>query len=118
MHNFFSLNFFNNYFSLKEDYLEAIEGVEKLLVRRTPKKGFLYIGELLSGGKDFKPKMDHLTCYLPGTLALGVYHGLPDSHMRLAEDLAYTCYQTYAMHPTFLSPEISYFSLSEYYRFT
>lgn len=98
---------------LRDDYLEAVDGMEKLLMRRTPRNNLLYLGELLTGGKDFKPKMDHLTCYLPGTLALGVYYGLPEKHMRLAEDLAYTCYQTYATQPTFLAPEISYFSLSK-----
>lgn len=98
---------------LKEDYIAAIDGVEKLLMRRTPKNKLLYIGELLTGGKDFKPKMDHLTCYLPGTLALGVHYGLPEQHMQLAEELAYTCYMTYAMQPTFLAPEISYFSIGE-----
>ncbi|EEB18741.1 Endoplasmic reticulum mannosyl-oligosaccharide 1,2-alpha-mannosidase, putative [Pediculus humanus corporis] len=98
---------------LKEDYLEAINGVQKLLVRRTFKKKLLFIGELLSGGKDFKPKMDHLTCYLPGTLALGVMYGMPKNHMDLAEELLYTCYQTYAYHPTFLAPEISYFNVQD-----
>lgn len=30
------------------------------------------------GSHRFAPKMDHLVCYLPGTLALGVYHGLDE----------------------------------------
>lgn len=55
--------------------------------------------------------MDHLTCYLPGTLALGVKNGMPDWHMKLAEDLMNTCYQTYASQPTFLAPEITYFNM-------
>lgn len=55
--------------------------------------------------------MDHLTCYLPGTLALGVKNGMPDWHMKLAEDLMNTCYQTYAIQPTFLAPEITYFNM-------
>lgn len=96
---------------LKEDYIEAIHGVEKHLVKRTVPNGFLFIGELLAGGKEFKPKMDHLTCYLPGTLALGVHNGLSADHMRLAEDLLTTCYQTYAQQPTFLAPEITYFNI-------
>ena len=87
--------------------------MQKLLVRRTFNKKLLFIGELLSGGKDFKPKMDHLTCYLPGTLALGVMYGMPKNHMDLAEELLYTCYQTYAYHPTFLAPEISYFNVQD-----
>ncbi|KAK6627690.1 hypothetical protein RUM44_010169 [Polyplax serrata] len=98
---------------LKEDYIEAINGVQKLLVRRTTNKKLVFVGELLSGGKDFKPKMDHLTCYLPGTLALGVMYGMPKHHMDLAEELLYTCYQTYAYQPTFLAPEISYFNIQD-----
>lgn len=96
---------------LKDDYVTAISGVQERLVRKTVPNGFIFIGELLNGGKDFKPKMDHLTCYLPGTLVLGVHNGLPDSHKKLAEDLSTTCYQTYARHPTFLSPEITYFNI-------
>lgn len=96
---------------LKNDYVEAIEGVSKHLVKRTVPNGFLFVGELLGGSKDLKPKMDHLTCYLPGTLALGVHNGLSNSHMKLAEELMTTCYQTYAQQPTFLAPEITYFNI-------
>jgi endoplasmic reticulum Man9GlcNAc2 1,2-alpha-mannosidase len=45
---------------LIEDYQEAIEGTIKHLRRETPNEHHVYIGELISG-KDFKPKMDHLT---------------------------------------------------------
>lgn len=55
--------------------------------------------------------MDHLTCFLPGTLALGHANGLPDWHLTLAEELLHTCYLTYAAHPTFLAPEITHFNL-------
>ncbi|XP_017779795.1 PREDICTED: endoplasmic reticulum mannosyl-oligosaccharide 1,2-alpha-mannosidase [Nicrophorus vespilloides] len=96
---------------LRDDYMEAISGVEKHLAKRTAPNGFLFIGELLVGGKDFKPKMDHLTCYLPGTLALGTHVGLPNDHLKLAEELLTTCYQTYAQQPTFLAPEITYFNI-------
>lgn len=98
---------------MRDDYIEAIDGVEKHLAKRTVPNGFLFIGELLVGGKDFKPKMDHLTCYLPGTLALGVYNGLPQKHMKLADDLLTTCYQTYVQQPTFLAPEITYFNIQQ-----
>ncbi|RZF37766.1 hypothetical protein LSTR_LSTR012481 [Laodelphax striatellus] len=95
---------------LKNDYLEAVEGIKKWLVRRTPKSDLVFIGELKGGTHDFVPKMDHLVCYLPGTLALGYHHGLPEDHLKLAADLMETCYQTYAQRPTFLAPEISFFS--------
>ncbi|XP_014282102.1 endoplasmic reticulum mannosyl-oligosaccharide 1,2-alpha-mannosidase [Halyomorpha halys] len=98
---------------LHDDYVEAIKGVEKHLVNRTSKRKLLFIGELKGGSKDYVPKMDHLVCYLPGTLALGYHHGLPESHMKLALDLLQTCYYTYADRPTFLAPEITYFSLQD-----
>lgn len=45
------------YFSLKDDYLEAVNGIEKSLVKETPKKNLLYIGELKGGSRNFVPKM-------------------------------------------------------------
>lgn len=98
-------------FSLIEDYQTAIDGVIKHLMRKTPIEQHIYVGELING-KDFKPKMDHLTCYLPGTLLLGYVNGMPASHLNLAEDLLETCYQMYMKQPTKLAPEIMYFSLN------
>lgn len=42
---------------------------------------------------------------------MGVHHGLLAEHMDLAKELVRTCYETYAMHPTFLAPEITYFNM-------
>ncbi|XKL59628.1 hypothetical protein PGB90_000644 [Kerria lacca] len=98
---------------LKDDYIEAIKGITEKLVKVTPNKHFVFIGELKARSHLFSPKMDHLTCYLPGTLALGVYNGMPEEHMRLAEQLLETCYHMYADQPTFLAPEISYFNYEE-----
>lgn len=92
--------------------MQAIDGVLTELMRRTPREHWVYIGELING-KDFKPKMDHLTCYLPGTLLLGHQNGMPDSHLILARDLMDTCYQTYMMNPTHLAAEISYFAVTD-----
>lgn len=87
-----------------------LSGVQTHLLKSTPNERHVYIGELING-KEFKPKMDHLTCYLPGTLLLGHKHGMPDSHLQLAKDLLETCYQTYMRQPTRLAPEITYFNL-------
>lgn len=97
--------------SLIEDYATAINGVIEHLVRQTPNEKHVYVGELING-KDFKPKMDHLTCFLPGTLLLGYKNGMPESHLTLARDLLDTCYQMYVKQPTFLAPEIAYFNLN------
>ncbi|ETN66213.1 endoplasmic reticulum mannosyl-oligosaccharide 1,2-alpha-mannosidase [Anopheles darlingi] len=96
---------------LIEDYQLSMRGVMNQLVRTTPNEKHLYIGELING-KDFKPKMDHLTCYLPGTLLLGYKNGMPKTHLRLATDLLETCYQTYMKQPTQLAPEITYFNVN------
>ncbi|XP_029787320.1 endoplasmic reticulum mannosyl-oligosaccharide 1,2-alpha-mannosidase-like [Suricata suricatta] len=55
--------------------------------------------------------MDHLVCFLPGTLALGAHHGLPANHMELARALMDTCYQMNRQMETGLSPEIVHFNL-------
>ena len=68
-------------------------------------------------------------CFLPGTLALAAHHGLslsgdlPPSGqdpnegksnknllLEMAEELAYTCYLTFARQPTHLAPEITHFN--------
>lgn len=96
---------------LIEDYKTAVDGIRNLLVRKTPKDNHLYVGELING-KDFKPKMDHLVCFLPGTLILGYKNGMPKDHLTLARDLLETCFQTYMIQPTHLAPEITYFNLN------
>ncbi|XP_050592791.1 endoplasmic reticulum mannosyl-oligosaccharide 1,2-alpha-mannosidase [Bombus affinis] len=95
---------------LRDDYLLGIAGTQKHLVKRTAINKYLFIAELVGAHKEITPKMDHLTCYLGGTLALGVHHGLSSDHMDLANEIVKTCYQTYAIQPTFLAPEITYFN--------
>jgi hypothetical protein len=59
-------------------------------------------------------KMDHLVCFLPGLLALGVnstrvFGGRPQTaleHMTVARGLMRTCYELYAQSPSGLAPEI------------
>ncbi|XP_075026248.1 endoplasmic reticulum mannosyl-oligosaccharide 1,2-alpha-mannosidase isoform X2 [Calonectris borealis] len=94
---------------LLEDYMRAIEGVKKHLLQRSQPKKLTFVGELAHG--HFSAKMDHLVCFLPGTLALGAHNGLPADHMKLAEALIETCYQMYAQVETGLSPEIVHFNL-------
>lgn len=97
---------------LKNDYLEAIEGMKKHLLRHSKPSGYAFAGSLTSMSPlaSFRNEMEHLTCFLPGTLALGVIHGLDSSHLQLAADLAESCYKMYESMPTGLSPEIATFS--------
>lgn len=94
---------------LLEDYMQAVEGIQKNLLKKSSPLGLTFVGELSHGR--FSPKMDHLVCFLPGTLALGAHNGLPAEHMELAKQLMETCYQMYAQMETGLSPEIVHFNM-------
>lgn len=62
-------------------------------------------------------------CFLPGTLALGATKGITKEkamrdnllkfedleNLKLAEDLAKTCFEMYSVTSTGLAPEIAYF---------
>lgn len=111
---------------LHEMYEEAMKGVRHLLVRKSIPNGLVFVGELPFGsGGDFSPKMDHLVCFLPGNLALGATRGvtrkkaLEDNqlssedieNLKLAEDLAKTCFEMYSVTSTGLAPEIAYFRI-------
>ncbi|XP_006981099.1 endoplasmic reticulum mannosyl-oligosaccharide 1,2-alpha-mannosidase [Peromyscus maniculatus bairdii] len=94
---------------LLEDYVKAIEGIKAHLIRHSQPGKLTFVGELAHGR--FSAKMDHLVCFLPGTLALGVHHGLPADHMDLAQALMETCYQMNRQMETGLSPEIAHFNM-------
>jgi len=49
---------------------------------------------------------EHLACFLPATLVLGVIHGLDKSHLVMAANLTRTCYAMYQQSATGLSPDI------------
>ncbi|MFS8015975.1 putative mannosyl-oligosaccharide 1,2-alpha-mannosidase [Helianthus anomalus] len=114
---------------LHDMYVEAVKGVKRHLVRKSKPNGLVFVGELpdgIDGG--FSPKMDHLVCFLPGTLALGATNGITKAkameenlltfedleNLKLAEDLAKTCFEMYAVTSTGLAPEIAYFNSEGY----
>lgn len=94
---------------LRDDFVEAMDGVMSLLKRESHPSKLVFIGELLRG-QTFSPKMDHLVCFLPGTLMLGVHNGLDKKYEKFAKDLMETCVQMYSQMPTGLSPELVYFN--------
>lgn len=105
--------------------------------------GLLYVAERRGGvDGEMSHKMDHLACFLPGTLALGYAEGLGErwgggddereravvralrhlgfsgnaTHLDVARELARTCVQMYARTPAGLAPEIAHFPLSGFGR--
>ncbi|XP_059665383.1 mannosyl-oligosaccharide 1,2-alpha-mannosidase MNS3 [Cornus florida] len=118
----------SNWTYLYHMYEEAMKGVKHLLVRKSIPNGLVFVGELPYGPSGaFSPKMDHLVCFLPGTLALGATKGITKEkamknnlltfedleNLKLAEDLAKTCFEMYSVTSTGLAPEIVYFNMEE-----
>lgn len=93
---------------LKNDYLEAVEGIRKHLLRHSEPSKLAFVGALSSpSSSHVRNEMEHLSCFLPGTLALGVMHGLNSDHLQLAAELTKTCHMMYESTPTKLSPEVA-----------
>ncbi|CAK0786405.1 hypothetical protein CVIRNUC_009618 [Coccomyxa viridis] len=92
----------------------AMDGaLEKLL--QMSSDGSYFVGSVQvpkshKGKTVFVRKMEHLACYLPGNLALGVAEGAVGGekavqYAAVAEELAHTCMRMYKLMPTGLAPE-------------
>jgi mannosyl-oligosaccharide alpha-1,2-mannosidase len=103
---------------------EALAGIQKHLLITTKHSNLQIIAELPHGiGGKLSPKMDHLVCFLPGSIAIGATEGrteaearkLPswntqkEEQMQLARELMKTCWAMYAVTESGLSPEIAWF---------
>lgn len=101
--------------ALWEMFNSAMDGMEKHMLSKTTDRGdpLTFIDQLNrwdgKQGYEVEHSMEHLTCFVPGVLALGApYQEYPkrrERHMRLAADLAYTCFQMYDQQPTKIAPE-------------
>ncbi|KAK4136427.1 glycoside hydrolase family 47 protein [Trichocladium antarcticum] len=108
-----------------EMWRETLQGVRKHLITYSEPSRFTIIGER-PGGLDgaLSPKMDHLVCFMPGTIALAATGGLTEEEarklpswtkqdeadMRLARELMQTCWGMYKFMATGLAAEITYFN--------
>ncbi|RAK89835.1 glycoside hydrolase [Aspergillus costaricaensis CBS 115574] len=112
----------------REMWEEALAGIQKHLLTSTKHSNLQYIAELPSGiGGRLSPKMDHLVCFLPGSIAIGATEGLTEAEarrtgrwnarkeeqMRLARELTKTCWAQYAVTETGLAPEIVWFETED-----
>ncbi|EHK17459.1 glycoside hydrolase family 47 protein [Trichoderma virens Gv29-8] len=110
----------------EEMWDEALAGVRKHLVTYTEPSGFTIIAERPDGLEyPMSPKMDHLVCFMPGTIALAATGGLTeaearklptwskkkDNDMQLARELMHTCWGMYKYMKTGLAAEITYFNI-------
>jgi len=107
---------------------ESLAGVRKHLVTYTEPSRFTIIGERPDGlAHNLSPKMDHLVCFMPGTIALAATGGLTerearalgtwtkqhDADMALARELMQTCWGMYKFMATGLAAEITYFNIAK-----
>ncbi|GJJ73398.1 endoplasmic reticulum Man9GlcNAc2 1,2-alpha-mannosidase [Entomortierella parvispora] len=113
----------------KEMYDYAISGVKKHLIGRTYPNNLLYVGEIsMHNPQDLKPKMDHLVCFLGGTMALSSTEGHPidnatltrsqfseveEEDFKVGEELTKSCYEMYRQTETGLASEIVYWVQDE-----
>lgn len=91
-------------------YLRSANAILDRLTYISPKRHLLYVTDANVGpDSDFSPThiFEHLTCFLPGMLALGaaMLPDTPPTHMWAAQGLAQTCWTLYADSPTGLSPD-------------
>jgi mannosyl-oligosaccharide alpha-1,2-mannosidase len=104
--------------------LKSMTGILNNLFYLTPNRKLLYVtdirGSSSQSGPPFNPshKLEHLSCFLPGVLALGA-HLIPESldghiifptksrerHLWAARGLVYTCWVSYADSATGLGPD-------------
>uniref|UniRef100_U3J935 alpha-1,2-Mannosidase n=2 Tax=Anas platyrhynchos TaxID=8839 RepID=U3J935_ANAPP len=80
----------------KKMYDDALEAIEKHLVRRSA-GGLTYIAEWRGGILDHK--MGHLACFSGGMIALGAEHASEERkqhYMDLAAEITNTCHESYA----------------------
>ena len=107
---------------------QALAGVRKHLITYSKETNLTILGELPDGiGKALSPKMDHLVCFMPGTIALGATGGRTEEEarksgnwgpkqekeMKLARELTQTCWGMYKVTRTGLAPEIAHFEIHD-----
>lgn len=111
-----------------EMWNDALAGIRKNLITYSTHSNLTILAELPSGvGQPIFAKMDHLVCFMPGTIALGATGGLPvaearrlstwgakqESEIALAKELTQTCWGMYKVNPTGLAPEIAHFHIHD-----
>ncbi|THH26373.1 hypothetical protein EUX98_g7818 [Antrodiella citrinella] len=111
-------------------YMRTINHVMTKMLYVTPRRGLLYITDIYGFRDTPAYRMEHLSCFFPGLLALGVHtlppdvfsnahkgftpsqaeklsgHDVRDLHMWAAIGLGETCWRMYADEASGLSPEL------------
>ena len=112
----------------QELWNQSLAAVHKHLITYSEPSHFTVLAERPDGlGGKISPKMDHLVCFMPGTIALGATGGVAveeakragkwsqheENELRLAKELTKTCWGMYKVMATGLAPEIAHFHISD-----
>lgn len=112
----------------QEMWNESLAGVRKHLITYSEPSHFTVLAERPDGlDSPLSPKMDHLVCFMPGTIALGATGGMTiaeakkagrwgeheESELNLARELTKTCWGMYKVMATGLAPEIAHFKIKD-----
>ncbi len=91
-------------------YDRAMDGMVSVLLQSSHPSKLAYIADW-DGGR-LNHKMDHLVCFMGGSLALGAYtdpagrdSARAQRDLEIAKALTYTCYQMYERTATGIAPE-------------
>ncbi|KAF9303089.1 hypothetical protein BGZ74_004346 [Mortierella antarctica] len=91
----------------KAMFEEAVDSVSKYMVTR-PENGnenYAILGNVNSGSKVISTEMEHLGCFMGGSLAMGSKYFDRPSDMKLAMALTEACVLSYHMSETRIGPE-------------
>ncbi|KAG0337991.1 hypothetical protein BG000_004697 [Podila horticola] len=92
-------------------YLRAVDTIEQYMVSR-PESGsqeYAIIGSINSSNKKLDPQMEHLGCFMAGSLAMSSKHFDRPQDLILARQVAESCFLAYRHSVTGLGPESSRF---------
>jgi hypothetical protein len=107
---------------------ESLAGIKKHLITYSSPSNFTVLAERPNGlDHALEPKMDHLVCFMPGTIALSATGGLTVAEAKrrgeltqrkledldLAKEIMKTCMGMYKVTETGLAPEITFFKMPE-----
>ncbi|CBK19517.1 alpha-1,2-Mannosidase [Caenorhabditis elegans] len=98
---------------LRDDFIQSIAAMKKHLYRQSQPNSIWFLGEITELAQ-FYPKMDHLVCFLSGSLVLSHLNGLDhdNEHLEMAKNIGNVCHKMYE-NPTGLGPEIIHFNMED-----
>ncbi len=94
-------------FRFRDAYIKSTREVLSSLVSVTKPHNMAFLTQKASRQGMGSTSMDHLSCFYPGMLALGVMNEVLPEARSMAQNLTHTCYYMYNITtPTHLAPEI------------